>query len=223
MERNVKNLTKWVILQIFYRYSSMKLIRFLSFLMVFGSLHNAVGQNENVVLNLTATEFNGKVLLTWSVTQGNTCNGITILHSTDTNNFTQVGTIEGICGSTAETIAYQFTDDAPSVNQTNYYKLSLGGIGFSYSVNVDVIDAGDQVYIVTPNPVSNESQLIFDNENQENVIITFFNERGEIVHEESSSEQSISIGREKFKQGAYFFVLKSDGTIEPFSGKFSVI
>ncbi|MDG1333910.1 MAG: T9SS type A sorting domain-containing protein [Crocinitomicaceae bacterium] len=201
----------------------MKALYLFCFLLISGSLSTVYAQNEEVVLNLSATEFNGKVLLTWAVTQGNTCNGINVLHSTDTTNFSQVGSIEGICGSTAETIDYQFTDDIPSVNQTNYYRLSLGGIGFSYIVNVDVIDAGTQNYIVTPNPVEDKSQLIFDNENQEKVTITFFNERGEIMLEETSSEQSIAIDREKFKQGVYFFVLKSDGALESFSGKFSVI
>ena len=201
----------------------MNWFRLIAFFLISGSLSTIYAQNEHVVLNLSATEFNGKVLLTWSVTQGNTCNGISVLHTTDTTNYDQIGTIEGICGSTAETIAYQFTDENPSVNQTNYYKLSLGGIGFSYAVNLDVIDAGSQTYLVAPNPVSSESQLIFDNENQENVTITFFNEKGELIHEEMSSEQSIVIDREKFKQGVYFFVLKSDGSIESFSGKFSVI
>lgn len=188
-----------------------------------GSSSATFAQNEEVVLNLSATEFNGKVLLTWAITQGNTCNGINILHATDSVNFSPIGSIEGICGSTAETIDYQFTDNTPSVNQSNYYKLSMGGLGFSYSVNVDVIDAGDQTYIVSPNPVYNESQLIFNNENQENITITFFNERGEVIGEQSSSEQSIAINRSKFTQGTYFFVLKSDGAIESFSGKFSVI
>lgn len=217
-------MTGFIILRFFSRYWSMNWFGFFCFLLLsVGSGSAAFAQNEDVVLNLSATEFNAKVLLTWSVTQGNTCNGITVLHATDTNDYHQVGSIEGICGSTAETISYEFTDDSPSVNQTNYYKLSLGGIGFSYPVNLDVIDAGNQTYIVAPNPVSHESQLIFDNENQENVTITFFNERGEIVHEESSSDQSISINRTKFTQGVYFFVLKSDGVIESFSGKFSVI
>ncbi|MFK7787382.1 MAG: T9SS type A sorting domain-containing protein [Crocinitomicaceae bacterium] len=201
----------------------MKWFGLIVYLLISSSFSVVCAQNEDVVLNLSATEFNGKVLLTWSVTQGNTCNGITVLHATDTNDYNQIGSIEGICGSTAETISYEFTDDSPSVNQTNYYRLSLGGVGFSYPVNLDVLDAGNQTYIVSPNPVSDESKLIFDNENQENVVITFFNKRGEIIHEVSSSEQSISIHRGKFKQGMYFFVLKSDGVIEPFSGKFAVI
>ena len=201
----------------------MNWFRHIFFLVITSSFSVAFAQNESVVLNLSATEFNGKVLLTWSVTQGNTCNGISVLHGVDTSSYSQIGTIEGICGSNAETIDYQFTDSDPIVNATNYYRLSLGGIGFSYPVSVDVIDAGNQAYIIAPNPISNESQLIFDNENQVKVTITFFNEKGEIIHEETSSEQSVSINRTKFKQGVYFFVLKSDAAIEFFSGKFSVI
>ena len=214
---------KQIILSNFLRYWNMKWFGVLSFLVILSSSNTIYAQNEEVVLNLTATEFNGKVLLTWAITQGNTCNGISILHSTDTVNYIQIGTIEGICGSTAETIDYQFTDNSPNVNQTNYYRLSLGGIGFSYPVNVDVIDAGNLTYIVSPNPVSSESQLIFNNDNQEKVTITFFNERGEVVHEESSTEQSVTIDRSKFTQGTYFFVLKSEGALASFSGKFTVI
>lgn len=201
----------------------MKWFQLVLFFLISTSSGMSNAQNEDVVLDLSATEFNGKVLLTWSVTQGNTCNGILVLHGTDGINYSQIGAIEGICGSTAETIKYQFTDAAPIVNQTNYYRLSLGGIGFSYPVNVDVIDAGDQSYIVAPNPVSSVSELIFDNDNQEQVTITVFNERGEVVHEMTTSEQSVSINREKFKQGVYFFVMKSEGALESFSGKFSVI
>jgi len=201
----------------------MKQFGFFWLVLISTSFNFTHAQNEDVVLNLSATEFSGKVLLTWSIIQGNTCNGINILHATDTNNYTSIGSIEGICGSTAETIDYQFTDNSPGLNQTNFYKLSMGGLGFSYSVNIEVIDAGDETYIVSPNPVSAESQLIFNNENQEKVTITFFNERGEIIDEQSSSEQSILIDRSNFTQGVYFFVLKSDGVIKSFSGTFSVI
>ena len=201
----------------------MKFIISISFLVLISLFSMVFAQNETIVLNLNATEFNGKVLLTWAVTQGNTCNGITVLHGVDSVNFSQIGTIEGICGSNAETINYQFTDVIPSVNETNYYRLSLAGIGYSYIVLVDVYDAGNQSYIVTPNPISSESQLIFDNGNQEKVTITFFNEVGAIITKVTTTEQSITIEREAFKQGVYFFVLKFDGIIKFISGKFSVI
>ncbi len=200
----------------------MKKWEFFLFLTIFFGSFSARSQNESVVLNFSANEFNGKVLLNWAITQGNTCNGITVLRSNDSINFSQIGTIEGICGSTAETIDYQFTDVAPDVNTTNYYRLSMGGVGFSYIVDIEVIDAGDQKYLVAPNPVYNESKLIFDNDNQEEVTITFFTENGEILFEEVTSEQSITLQRDKFEQGVYFFVLKSKGGMEPFSGKIAV-
>ena len=201
----------------------MKWFRLIGILVISSSFSTIYAQNEEVVLNLTATEFNGKVLLSWAVTQGNTCNGILVQRGSDSTNYAQIGAIEGICGSTAETIDYQFTDPNPNVNETNYYRLSLGGIGFSYPVNVEVIDAGNQAYIVAPNPVSNESQLIFDNENHEEITISIFNERGALVHETRTTEQSISINRALFTQGVYLFVLKSTGVVESFSGKFTVI
>lgn len=74
-----------------------------------------------------------------------------------------------------------------------------GGIGFSYIVNIEVIDAGNQTYIIAPNPVSTQSKLIFDRENQEEATITFFNENGLIVHEVQSREQSVSINRSQFR------------------------
>lgn len=222
MERNVKIFAKLIMFEGILRYWNMKTFTLLFFSLVSVLFSGVFAQNETVVLNFSATEFNGKVLLTWSVTQGNTCNGIKVLRGLDTLNYTQIGSIEGICGSTIESISYQFTDVNPVVNQTNYYRLSLGGIGFSYPVNVEVFDTGEEKYIVAPNPVYAESELIFDNENQEEVTLTFFNENGAIILEKTTTEQSVKINRAEFEQGVYFFVLKSNGKLESFSGKFSV-
>ena len=201
----------------------MKQLQLILFTLFVVQLNAVCAQNETVVLNLSATEFNGKVLLTWSVTQGNTCNGIQVLRSLDGANFDQIGSIEGICGSTSATLKYQFTDPSPVVNVTNYYRLSLGGIGFSYLVNTEVIDTGEEDYVLAPHPLADESLLIFDNENQELITITFFTERGEIVKEVQTSEQSISLNRSDFGSGVYIFVLQSDGKQPAFTGMLTVI
>lgn len=201
----------------------MKTLQLLLFALVCWQTSSLIAQNETVVLDFSATEFNGKVLLTWSVAQGNTCNGISVTRGMDAMNYSQIGSIEGICGSSSATIKYQFTDPNPVVNAVNYYRLSLGGLGFSYPVNVDVIDTGEENYVIVPHPLVDESLLIFDNENQELLTITFFTERGEIVKEVQSSEQSITILRSDFTSGNYLFVLKSDGTQASFSGKLSVL
>ncbi len=201
----------------------MKQLQLILITLLLGYLNPVYAQNETVVLNLSATEFNGKVLLTWSVAQGNTCNGIEVLRSLDAVNYEQIGSIEGICGSTTETVKYQFTDPNPIVNVTNHYRLSMGGIGFSYPVNTEVIDTGEENYVLAPHPLADESLLIFDNENQELITITFFTERGEIVKELQTSEQSISLNRSDFGSGIYLFVLKSNGKTPAFSGKLTVI
>ena len=201
----------------------MKQLELILFTLFVVQLNAVCAQNETVVLNLSATEFNGKVPLTWSVTQGNTCNGIQVLRSLDGVNFEQIGSIEGICGSTSATLKYQFTDPSPFVNVTNYYRLSLGGIGFSYLVNTEVIDTGEEDYVLAPHPLVDESLLIFDNENQELITITFFTERGEIVKEVQTSEQSISLNRSDFGSGVYIFVLQSDGKQPAFTGMLTVI
>ena len=125
---------------------------------------NSMSQNEDVIEYLHASEFNGKVLIAWAITQGNTCNGVIVLHSTDSVNFNQIGSIEGICGSTAESIEYDFTHITPEKNAINYYRLSLGGIGFSWIVSAEVIDMGANTSLVRPNPISENSELLFDNE-----------------------------------------------------------
>jgi hypothetical protein len=201
----------------------MKGFQLILFTLLLGYLNPVWAQNETVVLNLSATEFNGKVLLTWSVTQGNTCNGIEVLRSLDGINYAQIGSIEGICGSTTATVKYQFTDPNPIVNATNYYRLSLGGIGFSYSVNTEVIDTGEENYVLAPHPLVDESLLIFDNENQELITITFFTERGEIVTVLQTSEQSVSLNRSDFSSGIYPFILKSNGKQAAFSGMLVVL
>ena len=201
----------------------MKRLQLILFALFVWPLNPVLAQNEQVVLDLSATEFNGKVLLTWSITQGNTCNGIQVLRSLDALNYVQIGSIEGICGSTAATIKYQFTDPNPVLNVTNHYRLSMGGIGFSYPVNTEVIDTGDDDYVLAPHPLVDESVLIFDNENQELITITFFTERGEIVKELQTSEQSVSVHRSDFSIGVYIFVLQSDGKQPAFTGMLTVI
>lgn len=180
-------------------------------------------QNEDIVLNFSATEFNGKVLLSWSITQGNTCNGISIFRGSDTTSFVQISSIDGICGSTAETIKYQFTDLQPAVNASNYYRLSLGGIGYSYLVKVEVFDAGEQAYLLQPNPLMDESQLIFDNENQERIAITFFDQSGKFIRTLHTTEQMVTLRRADFGEGVYFFQLKSETKETTIEGKLLVI
>ena len=179
-------------------------------------------QNEDVIEYLNASEFNGKVLLSWSIMQGNTCNGIQILHSTDSINFSQISSIEGICGSTQQSISYSFTDLSPEKNANNYYRLQLGGLGFSWIVSVEVIDLGMNTSIVRPNPLSKTSELLFDNEANFEVFISVYSSSGVLVNIQSTVSEQILLEKSKYTAGLYHYVLTSEESGVFGTGKFVV-
>lgn len=197
----------------------MKTILFFTLLFSFFS---AFGQNEDVINGLNASEFNGKVLVTWSIKQGNTCNGVQILRSTDSINFTQIGSIEGICGSSAEEIQYSYTDLNPIVNTINYYRLSLGGVGFSWIVQVEVIDVGEENYDLNPNPITAESTLYFNNDLGKLLTISFYDSNGQLSSELSTTSESLKIIEVQLESGIYFFTISESNSESIVKGKLLV-
>lgn len=180
-------------------------------------------QNEDVIDGLTATEFNGKVLLTWSVKQGNTCNGVQILHSLDSVNFTQIGSIEGICGSSASSIAYDFTHLDPEKNAINYYRLQLGSIGFSWIVQAEVLDLAGTNYLLRPNPVTDFSELFFDNETATTHYLEVFGTDGHLAYETQTNGELFVLSSNEIDPGFYFFSIRKEGEMPKITGKFLVL
>lgn len=180
------------------------------------------GQNESIIHGFTATEFNGKVLLTWAIVQGETCNGVEILHSTDSVNFTQIGSIEGICGSTAASISYDFTDVDPIPNEINYYRLHLGGAGFSKIVSIEVLDLSGANYILRPNPIVDFSELIFSNNTAATFQLNILSAQGKTVYEDQTNGEFFVINANDFDQGVYYFSIQKESEAPKITGKFIV-
>ena len=197
-------------------------MKYFFFFVLFIFIAPLSAQNEDVIEYLNASEFNGKVLLSWSIMQGNTCNGIQILHSTDSINFSQISSIEGICGSTQQSISYSFTDLSPEKNANNYYRLQLGGLGFSWIVSVEVIDLGMNTSIVRPNPLSKTSELLFDNEANFEVFISVYSSSGVLVNMQSTVSEQILLEKSKYTAGLYHYVLTSEESGVFGTGKFVV-
>ncbi|NRA12126.1 MAG: T9SS type A sorting domain-containing protein [Crocinitomicaceae bacterium] len=189
----------------------------LVFLVLIG--FTSLSQNEDVINHLTATEFNGKVLLTFAIKQGNTCNGVVIYHSVD---FTSIGSIEGICGSSQEQIEYNFTHLDPEKNEINYYRLSLGGIGFSWIVSAEVIDLGANNALLRPNPISQGSELFFDNETNATVILNIYSSAGILVKSEWTTSELFILNAFEFESGMYFYSLQPEGIQPEVKGRFVV-
>lgn len=198
----------------------MKWISIISF--VVGFALAGIGQNESVIGGLTATEFNGKVLLTWSVKQGNTCNGIQILRSIDSVNFVPIGSINGVCGSTQEDTPYEFTDVSPEKNTINYYRLNLGGIGYSKIVWAEVIDIAENNYLLRPNPVEGQSELHFKNDASNLMLISFYDQTGTLAGEIQTTNDQILLYGDEFDSGLYFFTIVDSTRNTSVKGKFII-
>lgn len=194
------------------------------FLLIFSFLFtvNAFAQNEDVIEYLSVSEFNGKVLISWSILQGNTCNGVEILHSLDSVNFSEIGNIEGICGSSQESIACEYTDTSPEPNARNYYRISLGGIGFSWIVGIDIVALGKNASIVRPNPINEASELHFDNESNSEFSLNVYSDNGIFVHSEDTMSDNFTLKKSDYSSGIYFYILRSDQVDRTIYGKFAV-
>jgi len=183
---------------------------------------SSLSQNEDVISHFSATEFNGKVLLTFAITQGNTCNGVVILHSTDSVNFTQVESIEGICGSSQAQIEYDFTHLDPEKNVVNYYRLSLGGIGFSWIVSAEVIDLGVNKVLLRPNPIAEGSELFFDNETNSVINLRIYSSAGILIKSEQTTSELFILNGSEFESGMYFYTINPEGINPEVKGRFIV-
>lgn len=193
---------------------------FLIFIVSFNSA--SIGQNEEVIGNYSASLFNGKVLLSWTIAKGYTCSGIKIERSLDTSNFIEIGSLEGVCGSTAHATNYSFTDTAPIIGQTNYYRLYLVGVGYSKTLAMNVYDLSNDNYLLYPNPVTDMAILRFDNPQSLKFDLKVLNSMGKEMYETSTNLDYILMDVTDLVSGTYFFFLVSENSLTTIRGKFVV-
>lgn len=179
-------------------------------------------QNETVVGYFNATELNGRVLLTWNIKQGNTCNGVKVEHSIDSLSFTEIGSIEGVCGSNSANVAYEFTHQDPTLNAVNYYRLLMGGIGYSWVISEKIVAIEDVGYTIAPHPVTEQSVLYFENPNNKEYRLSVSSLSGKIAYSEQQIGEQINLGLLGFESGYYYFELQEVGTSTSVRGKFLV-
>jgi hypothetical protein len=111
--------------------------------------------------DLSAFTLDRNVVIRWTMNPGSTCFGTGILRSTDNVNFTEIGSIEGVCGSTEVPVSYTFVDSFSLINKTAYYKLSLGLLGESLPVFITNIVLENNMAIAKPNPFRRYTTIQF--------------------------------------------------------------
>lgn len=184
--------------------------------------HHIIAQNEDVVGYFNSAELNGKVLLTWNIKQGNTCNGVKIEHSIDSLNFTEVGSIEGVCGSASANTPYEFTHQTPVMNAVNYYRLWLGGIGYSWIISEKIIGINENGFTIAPHPITEASVLYLENSNNAEYTMTVYSLSGAKVHSSEINSNEINLGEIGFESGFHYFEIMNKGTSTTIRGKFLV-
>jgi len=181
-------------------------------------------QRNSALENFEIFEVYGKVQISATIKTGYSCLGMNFMRTEDTTVlFQSIGSIPGVCGSSTEPLRYDFVDENPPKNKTVYYRVQLGGIGYSEILNIRVIDTGKAAYLVSPNPASGFCNIYFKNESQNRHSLTLINRIGLTVMTVHSAENNFYLNLEGLSPGIYHFRVHEENKQRPkFSGKISV-
>lgn len=152
------------------------------------------------------------IQLSFTIAGGNTCLGIDIQRSVDSIQFTTIGSIAGICGSNDKDENYTYKDEAPMVNQPNYYRLVLGQLGNSDFISVPYLDYSEGL-VIFPNPVTESTLVYFANEKNESSTVKIFDAGGILQFSAVTNLSFISLGSNNLAAGIYLAVLEQEGHI----------
>lgn len=177
---------------------------------------------DSIVKDFITVQFEGKVQMSWVIESGNTCDGIRVFRSQDGINFEQIGSIPGICGSPYASIAYEFTDNSPLLNQLNYYKLELGNLGFSRVVRMFVIDLTQKAYQIIPHPAVETTKIYIDNPLQKEYELVLRDAGGKIIKTAATNASYFELYVNDLTNGMYIFSISNVEEQKIINGKLVV-
>jgi hypothetical protein len=180
-------------------------------------------RSQSILANFDIDLSQGKVLLSWTIKSGNTCSGMQIYRSQDSINFTVIEDIQGVCGNLSSPVSYTYTDHTPILNSINYYKIDLGGQEISPILNIEVINVLSNSYLLRPNPVSGASDLYFENDNQNEVVLKVFDDFGDVIYLEETQTNKFTLDSTSFSSGMYYFSLENQKTRNVINGKAIIV
>ena len=173
----------------------------------------SLGQEHPIIAFFTAQSSNDQVLLTWNIIGGNNCNGIDIFHSANGVDYDQIGNIPGICGALDEDEPYRFVHEDPAPNQVNYYKLLLGGQGYTTPLLFTFYQTGKDGFTFFPNPSTDNIQLYISDDFQ-NTSIEIIDMNGKVVYDsEQQSGRLRDISLIDLESGTYIIRMRQDNTL----------
>ena len=171
-------------------------------------LHGGLNPLPVNILSFDAKSLNNKtVQLTWNVAAEVDVKEYIVERSNDNRNWSAIGTVKASQKST-----YGFNDNSPA-SGVNYYRLAIkdvnASVAFSDIRSVNFSGKGNMA--LYPNPANNT--LFVSGTDDKNVVISIYNEVGQIVNTLSSNGETIRTGGIDVSQllpGAYSIQVKGE-------------
>ena len=177
-------------------------------------------QNGNISLdNFNIYEYNNQVYVDITLSQGNSCNGIKLLRSSDSIYYEEVAFIDGVCGYSSSPSNYNLVDPYPIYNSYNYYKILFGSNTYSVTYQIMILNFEENFYQIWPNPVSDITTIYFQNPKSEKYYFNLFNNTGGKLISGSTNQDNYILNCENQNSGIYFFTLTKSNNQTLKSGK----
>ena len=176
-------------------------------------------QSQNILADFNIDLSDGKVLLAWTIKSGSVCNGMQIFRSQDSVQYELIEDIQGVCGNLSSPVSYTFTDSEPELNATNYYKIAFGGEQESNVLSIEVYNILNNSYLLKPNPVRGISDLYFNNDNQNELVLKVYDAFGDVIYTDKTNSTRFVLDRSYFSSGIYYFSLENLTTRNSINGK----
>ncbi len=190
------------------------ILQFLMLLFITLCVQIVSAQRHPILDKLEIYESGGKVYITCIISAGNTCNGINVLRSTDSVEFSIIGNVSGVCGSNDFPITYDFVDENPVINKPMYYQLEFGGFAPSEIIRLLIIDYNSNGYQVRPQPASEEARIYFENPANSEFGITLYSSSGKTILQEKTTRNFFDLSLVNIPSGLYGFRI-SDNPLKP--------
>ncbi len=148
-----------------------------------------------------------EIYLSWVISRGSNCNGISIERSSDNIDFQEIGYISGVCGNPNFAQPFSFIDAHPLENQVNYYRLELGLQGYSDTSSIEFTAVGENGFQIRPNPATDQTRIVFQNKRSEVYDVEIISISGAVIQRISSKANSVPIDVSGYPSGLYFIRL----------------
>ena len=171
-------------------------------------------EGRNVITN--------EILLEWTTATEINNNGFVIERNNDSNNWKEIGFING-SGNSTEINNYKFTDKVEKAGNY-FYRLKQidydGSFKYSKTINIEIFSPNElKINQNYPNPFNPETNIEFEIPETASVKLTIYNLLGEEVREIVNSKLEPGYYNYKFNgaqysSGTYIYTLESNNKIE---------